>query len=116
MWQMAAEIMGADQVHDFESMAKIWRRGNKFDAVRVRNELCFQGGELVQNGSAVWSMFKAAEELEDAEQGGRSGKVGTMAQMLEVKSGVHQSLQALTWAGMDHRMNYDQSVIGLESD
>jgi hypothetical protein len=82
------------------------------------------GGELVQNRSAVWSMFKVVEELEDDEQGGRSGKLELWAQMLEEKGASPARLGRSTpespgpdlGAGMDHRMNYVQSVIGLESD
>jgi hypothetical protein len=33
---------------------------------------------MVQNGGAVWLMLKADKELDNAEQGGRSGKDGIM--------------------------------------
>jgi hypothetical protein len=127
------EIRG---VHDFESMARIWLRGNKFDAVKVfntailwtiwkvRNELCFQGGSwsrievLFGRCSRLLRNWKMMSRVEEA------AKLELWAQMLEEKGASPARLGRSTpespgpdlGAGMDHRMNYVQSVIGLESD
>jgi hypothetical protein len=55
MWHVTSDIMGIFVLSDFESMAKYWLRGKKYNIVNIfsivvlwtiwktRNDLCFQG-------------------------------------------------------------------------